>query len=535
MKNTVDNTQNNRSAIDESSLNKRRKSSVIISVIAVVFIAVNVLLTLITENHNNTHTMIGSNYYGTNERTYIFSSSDISSISGMDRFINPEIIDLRGSSISCDDSIRLAEMYPDCKIRWYVPLTSPTDSFSSDLKLHITDSENIDLLPYFPYLTRIDAYSLDFDVVEKIINQRPDCSINWDMKVGTNRYSSDAEVISFTDASAEEILNLTYFDNLKQVNAAGCTEYDALLDVSEKMPDCEFIWSAKFCGIEVFNTDTEINFKRKKVADINSLNNEFELLKYFPNIKTIDMCGCGVASEQMAKWRDRYTDIKFIWEVTFGTKSKNWTVRTDIKVFSTLLGSGSSFGSQEMYKELLLYCTDLVALDLGHNQITDLSLFTNLKNLQGLILTDNPISDVSPLAELPNIQFLELNMSKISDLTPFKKCSKLVHLDVHYARVRDISPLYECDNLEVVILASNNIPSEQKKEIKKQLPNCKVTFTVANDDYYTRNSPIRSSFRLAFKNYTQVEDFIDWQHVTYKDGAELTYPRGYIDYSSKNQ
>ena len=58
--------------------------------------------------------------------------------------------------------------------------------------------------------------------------------------------------------------------------------------------------------------------------------------------------------------------------------------------------------------QVLKYCTDLQALDLGHQRITDLSVIGNyLKDLRILILADNKVSDVSPLANLKHLHYLQ--------------------------------------------------------------------------------------------------------------------------------
>ncbi len=507
------------------------KITVVVSVLFIIFTACMFFGLNLKKDFNDTHAQVGEIHYSLDESVLVFSSADIDTINEIKRFKNPESIDLRGSNVSLEDTLELMEFFPECDIRWNIPIASSTDSYAEEIRLSSINKEDIRLLSYLPNLNYIDARGLDLDIIKEIKNLRPECSLDWDLKIGEARYPHDTEVISLTDATVEEIQSLIHLENLKKVNAAECPQIEALLELSGKMPECEFLWTAELFGIKADSAVTELNFNRKKVEDIAALDKEFEeKLKYFPNLKTIDMCGCGVPSEQMAKWRDKYPHIKFIWEITFGKKYINWTVRTDIKVFSTLLGSVRKVGDQEMFKELLLYCTDLVVLDLGHNEITDISLFTNLKNLQGLILTDNPISDFSPIAELPNIQFLELNMTHVSDLTPFKECKNLKHLDVYYTRIRDLSPLYECDNLEYLILATNDLSTEQKKEIRKKLPNCKIAHTLKNNDTYTRNNPMRCSFRLALKNYDLLEDFVDWEHVTYKEGAKLVYPRGYIKY-----
>ena len=62
--------------------------------------------------------------------------------------------------------------------------------------------------------------------------------------------------------------------------------------------------------------------------------------------------------------------------------------------------------------------TGLVFLDLGDNQISDLSPLAGLVNLELLGLSGNQIVDVSPLAGLVNLKELWLIANQISDLSP---------------------------------------------------------------------------------------------------------------------
>ncbi len=66
----------------------------------------------------------------------------------------------------------------------------------------------------------------------------------------------------------------------------------------------------------------------------------------------------------------------------------------------------------------LEYCTNLTFLDLGNNQIIDISPLANLTSLEWLHLNDNQISDISPLANLASLDYLYLGGNQISDIEP---------------------------------------------------------------------------------------------------------------------
>ena len=452
---------------------------------------------------------------------------------GFERLENPESFDMRGLAFSDENAAMLRDMYPDSKVLYSVILGSRIlDSDIEEIKIEAADFSSLDRLALFKNLKKIDAKGFDYDEVQTLIAAYPQLDVVWDIDFCGQRYSTDTVELSFSDISGEEVKKLAHFTHLEKVNATGCTAFAELYEMSQLLSDCDFTYTTSFAGLPVDNKTESLNFNRAKVADVGVLDEEFKALPYFPSLKKIDMCGCGVKSEQMAKWRDAYPDTKFIWEITFGASNHKWTVRTDIQVFSTLLDQNTKrVGDQNTYKDLFLYCTDLVALDLGHNRLTSLEPLKNLKKLQGLIITDNYIKHLDALASLPELVFLEANTNQFKDLTPLTKCPKLTHIDVFHSRINDAKVLANCKSLKYAILFDTHIYPKQEKGITKaineKLPDCKVVWKLDTKGLKIRNNEVRDAFRLAFKNYKQVVSFEDYQHVTYKEGAKLVYPAGY--------
>jgi Leucine-rich repeat (LRR) protein len=56
----------------------------------------------------------------------------------------------------------------------------------------------------------------------------------------------------------------------------------------------------------------------------------------------------------------------------------------------------------------------LTNLNLGSNQISDISALSGLTNLQTLFLKDNQISDISPLGGLPSLRDVNLEKNPLS-------------------------------------------------------------------------------------------------------------------------
>ncbi len=458
------------------------------------------------------------------------SNRDLSSAQGLEEYSRLRKLDLRGNPIPEEEVVALAELLPDCQIEFSVTIGDTAyDSSAKEVIASGAPREDIDKLTLFKNLETIDFRGEEMSEVRNIIEKFPGCKVIWDIEICGQRYPYDTREIVVGAAAAEEISKLTNLTQLERVDATGCTEYDTLLEVSRAMPACQFLWTVSINGMDISSTSEEINFERRKVSDVNALDQEFQKLKYLPSLKKIDMCGCGVKNTKMAEWRDTYPDVKFVWEVSVGEFPKRWKLRTDIQVFSTLLLGPFEDGTAKAYENLFLYCTDLVVLDLGHNNISDISGITNLKKLQGLILTGNPIRDFSPLAELPELVFAELNGTKLRDLTPFGNLKKLKHLDIYYTHAgADVTPLYGCQQLEYLVASNTKIDEEKKADLEAHIPGCNVFLALDKEGTKLRNNAVRSEFRLALKNWKLVESITDYQNITYKKGAALEVPRGYI-------
>ena len=89
----------------------------------------------------------------------------------------------------------------------------------------------------------------------------------------------------------------------------------------------------------------------------------------------------------------------------------------------------------------LEYATNLQALDLRYNQISDIGALSGLDHLQTLILNDNRISDFSPLSGLGELRILNIHYNPISDLTALAGLSTLEDLTIRIMQISDISPL----------------------------------------------------------------------------------------------
>ena len=105
----------------------------------------------------------------------------------------------------------------------------------------------------------------------------------------------------------------------------------------------------------------------------------------------------------------------------------------------------------------LEHAKNLVFLDVGANNISDIQPLAGLTKLEVLKLFANDIEDISPVSELVNLKELQLENNIISDLTPLAGLTRLEYLSLGGNRIEDISPLSKLVNLTELWIDFNNI------------------------------------------------------------------------------
>lgn len=276
------------------------------------------------------------------------------------------------------------------------------------------------------------------------------------------------------------------------------------------------------CGVHLYDLDVGVETEELDLhgIEMTSPDDVMTAVACLPKLKKVDMRKCGLTNEQMETLVNAYPDVKFVWEVKMGTH----TLRTDIVGFSTknpskYYNESSSPEYVEKVKktkrlytediQVLKYCTDLVALDLGHNYIDDISVLQYLPKLQILILADNKLTDISVFKELPELVYVEIFMNRIEDLSPLAGHDKLLDLNLCQNRVTDLSPLNELTQLERVWCSMNpTLTGAEARALREKLPNAVVNSTTDDDtgdgwreheryfwmkEYFADNSPYNPS------------------------------------------
>ena len=205
----------------------------------------------------------------------------------------------------------------------------------------------------------------------------------------------------------------------------------------------------------------------------------YDFLHQLPNLKHVDMFSTHITAPYIEELTTQFPQVTFGWTMEFSTHKH--LIRTDAVVFSTLHYDHDRRHTEEDFA-LLKYCPDLLALDIGHNELHDLSFLYDLPKLRVLILSDDKIEcDITPVGSLQDLLFLEMYKNKITDITPLTSLSKLRHLNLNFNLIQDLTPLKTMQQLEHLWIAystsySLSIPVDPEiaEDIAASMPNTVV-------------------------------------------------------------
>lgn len=278
---------------------------------------------------------------------------------------------------------------------------------------------------------------------------------------------SEAEI----DSNLAE--NLRKLPNLEEVQLYNdsLTNDDKLV-LRRDFPNIKFKWMVDVAGEQVDSQINTLDLSKKKINDVDEFKNSLLLLG---NLEKLDMSYTNLTNEQLGQLREEFPNIRIDWVV----RMSKWSCRTDAVAFSVLV---YKYDYRRMTTEdiqVLKYCTELQALDLGHQAIEDITVIGEyLPNLRVLILADNNIKDISPLANLKHLHYLELFMNDITDSSPLASCKELVDLNISFNyRFSDISGIMDLPLLERAWLISDRISADSYRQFRERYPNVKLVTT----------------------------------------------------------
>ena len=224
--------------------------------------------------------------------------------------------------------------------------------------------------------------------------------------------------------------------------------------------------SVTFGNVSVPKDATYVDLGDEVVSDWNAF---YSFLSQLPKVEKVDMFSTTVEKKNINQLVEKFPQIKFGWTIHI---SRAHYIRTDQTAFSTLHGSCDLHTSREL--EVLKYCTELLALDIGHNDLTDISFLSSLTKLRVLILACNErLRDISVLSQLKDLEYIELFSCNIRDISSLEGLDHLMDLNIAYNPIARYSVLNGMSHLKRLWIPQSGVPcyGDEVKALQADLPN----------------------------------------------------------------
>lgn len=543
-------------------MGKMRKFLSLLTAAAVVLSLVCAALYLFHSNF----VIISGGLHRRDVRELDLRGAPLSRIENIPRCPDLQSVDLRGTGLTVQQYTWLKEQLPDCTVLWDVPFQGRFLSQDAEnLTLTGLTAEEVDLLDHLPRLLYIDALNCEeYELLQLLQQRHPDCHIVYSVTVGNTEWDCRETSLSLENADTGELAQrLAYLPMVEQIQLTGnlppmaelvalqeqypliriCWEtalggatlsseitsldlrgttleslqqvenalqyYPALthadmrdcglsdedmMTLADRHPEITFLWNMEVAGVRIPTDAAEIDISGNYVEDISQVE---AVLPYFPNLRKVVMCGCGIDNETMAAVNSRYEQIRFVWSVYMGTV----LLRTDATYFIPVKW-GAQVTTEDLYN--LRYCTDLLCVDIGHMEVTSCEWAAYMPKLKYLLLADTGISDLTPLKDLKNLIYLEIFLTRVTDLSPLTGCTALQDLNLCYT-YGDPSPLLQMPWLQNVWWSGHWAAGYSAHLFRQMNPDIRLEFDTA--------SSTGNGWR-ELKNYYDMRDLVGMGYMT---------------------
>ena len=412
------------SHVEQSSSRKIRPGVIIIAVILVLAAAAAALFGFFT--------FAGGKIVPLNAAKVELDGGKVN-VEALLRLKAPDIIDLRGSEVGGEDYKALRAAFPDCQIRWDVPLGGVGEVYdfeSESVKAPVYHPDKAELYALMPNLKEIDLRDAlmtaeEFDTLQAAV---PHCRILWSIPMAEQRFDSTAESITLGGFTVEDAEMLRYFEKLAVIDAAASDSYEACLRAEELLPDCDVRWDIALGNTRCDSKAAVLELEGSGVTAAELT----ERLGFFTNVETVALGETDLTAEELKALRAAFPGLSLEYFVKIGAyealntwEKLNFAGKTDVDAeaiaaeawnFDKLeeidlrecgLAADELLAIAEAYPDALIradvelygkvFSTDSEEIDLSGIEIANTSAIENalplFPNLKKVIMCDCGISD----------------------------------------------------------------------------------------------------------------------------------------------
>ena len=309
--------------------------------------------------------------------------------------------------------------------------------------------------------------------------------------MGCSNVSSATEP-SYDEGSPEPVIDLSVDDHGDETLYS---DRESVISEEEKVAD----W------IKEHHIYAQAEYVDISHVDVSGINID-AIIDALPNLNRLVMIDCGLDNDGYASLQDRHPGVKIVWEIVL----EYWTIRTDVVAFSTFKTTAEEYYMNNDDAYYLKYCNELVALDLGHNYVSDLSFLRYMPDLKVLILVDNVkekegetlrhLTDLSDVKYCTKLRYLEIFANNVSDLSFLESLSELEDLNISYNPVGSVQYMTNMPHIKKLWMEHTYISGDGCYRLRQLYPGAQIVVNGEGSvDQGWRSGPRYTAVRRMFR------------------------------------
>ena len=224
-----------------------------------------------------------------------------------------EVLDLREESIQPRYFDKLSEKMPDTDIRWNIPFQGGTlADDAEEVTVTSLSAEDVEILDYARQLKTVQAEGCaDYENLELLRQRRPDLEVCYSVAFSADRFAWDVDTVILSSVAEEDIQLLKYLPNLKRVALGGGNHDQHTVEALRGSAHNAGLDFGVIIGGNI-HLDTEDTLEISNITD-----EELPLLAYLSSMKQLKLENPTADPEAVFALREVYPNVDISWKVSF--------------------------------------------------------------------------------------------------------------------------------------------------------------------------------------------------------------------------
>ena len=228
-------------------------------------------------------------------------------------------LDLRGERISIEEYEAIRTRLPEADIRWDIPFQgNPRPDDTTALTVSSLNQGDLDALSYFKQLKSVDATACrDYEMIRGLQARYPDVDVDYTVVIGGQEYGRAAQAVVCADLTDEDIALMAMLPQLKTVDANGCSDPDRIAALSAAFPEIHVSYEVHVLGQTYTEADVSATFSDPDLQELKAG------LACLPGMEKVHLVEPTSSPEELRQLMADFPDITFTWDKTVLGKTFN--------------------------------------------------------------------------------------------------------------------------------------------------------------------------------------------------------------------